>query len=53
MSKYRIFKTFSGYEIQSYGLRMLDGCPDYDWKTIDRAETEEEADRKLAFYLGT
>lgn len=47
MEKYRIMKIGFSYEVQRYGLVMLDGCPDYDWKTVATKDTEEEAQTML------
>ena len=43
MERYRIIKIGFSYEVQRYGLVMLDGCPDYDWKAVATRDTEEEA----------
>lgn len=45
---YRIERIGFSYEVQRYGMVILDGCPDYMWKTIARFWNEDEAKRYLA-----
>ncbi len=41
----KIINTGFAFEVQRFGLVMLDGCPDKMWKTVARFTTEEEARR--------
>ena len=43
MEKYRIIKIGFSYEVQRYGLEMLDGCPYHDWKTLYSSQNEDDA----------
>lgn len=45
---YRINRVGFSYEVQRYGMVMLDGCPDFMWKTLAVFWDEEEAERYLA-----
>ena len=45
---YRIKQNGFSYEVQRYGMVILDGCPDYMWKTIAKFHSEKEAQNYLA-----
>lgn len=48
MTKYRIWNCGYSYIVQEYGMVMLDGCPDYMWKDINRFMNLEDAQAYLA-----
>lgn len=48
---YRIERIGFSYEVQKYGMVMLDGCPDYMWKPIAVFWDEDEAKQYLATIL--
>ena len=50
---YRILKVVYSYEVQRYGMVMLDGCPDYTWKTLARFQDEDEARKYLESMTST
>jgi len=43
LKRFRVKQIGFSFEAQEYGLAMLDGCPDYCWKTIKVFYDEEEA----------
>ncbi len=43
MKRFRVKEIGFSFEVQEYGLVMLDGCLDYDWKTIQIFCDKEEA----------
>lgn len=50
MEKYRIIQIGFSFEVQRWGLVMLDGCPDYMWKTLAAFYNADEAQNYLNTY---